>query len=145
MLPSSDHLRTRLKVCSATVKAPDTSTKPSEAVEAALFAVALYHGRLSAAQCCRLARANPQYFARVNSLGAREREQLQTGELTLAAINGKHTNGHANGRNGHSNESLVDRLRRSSSNELATAVKAYGLNAFFDTAICPILNGTITE
>ena len=138
MLPSPDHVLSR----PATVKAPDTSTKPTEAVEAALLAVALYNGRLTAAQACKLAWANLQYFSRVNSLGAREREQLATGELTLADLNGKHTNGHVNGKNGHSDESLIEHMRRSTDAELATAVKAYGLNEFFDTAICPILKGT---
>ena len=138
MLPSPDHVLTHR----TTVKTADTSTKPSEAVEAALLAVAIYHNRLSAAQCCKLAGASIAYFARVNSLNDKERGQLSTGEVSLTDFNGKHTNGHVNGKNGHSDESLIEHMRRSTDAELATAVKAYGLNEFFDTAICPILNGT---
>ena len=66
MLPSPDHVLSQ----PTTVKPSDTSTKPSEAVEAALLAVAIYHNRLSAAQCCKLAGASIAYFARVNSLNA---------------------------------------------------------------------------
>ena len=138
MLPSPNHVLTH----PTTVKASDISTKPSEAVEAALLAVAIYHNRLSAAQCCKLAGASIAYFARVNSLNDKERGQLSTGEVSLTDFNGKHTNGHVNGKNGHSDESLIEHMRRSTDAELATAVKAYGLNEFFDTAICPILNGT---
>jgi hypothetical protein len=138
MLPSPDHVLSQ----PTTVKPSDTSTKPSEAVEAALLAVAIYHNRLSAAQCCKLAGASIAYFARVNSLNDKERGQLSTGEVSLTDFNGKHTNGHVNGKNGHSDESLIEHMRRSTDAELATAVKAYGLNEFFDTAICPILKGT---
>ena len=115
MLPSPDHVLTHR----TTVKTADTSTKPSEAVEAALLAVALYNGRLTAAQCCRLAYANPAYFAKVNAMGAREREQLSTGELKLTDFNGKHTNGHVNGKNGHSDETLLEHMRRASADELS--------------------------
>ena len=140
MLPSPDHVLSR----PATVKAPDTSTNPTEAVEAALLAVALYNGRLTAAQACKLAWANLQYFSRVNSPGAREREQLATGELTLADLNGKHTNGHANG-NGNGkyspSESLIEHMQRSTAAELAAAVKKFGTAKFFDAVIAPILDG----
>ena len=141
MLPSPDHVL----ATPPTVKVADTSTKPTEAVEAALLAVALYNGRLTAAQCCRLAYANPAYFAKVNAMGAREREQLSTGELKLTDFNGKHTNGHnghANGKNGHSTESLVDHLRRASAAELAEAGREIGVGLIFDTMIVPILNST---
>jgi len=136
MLPSPDHVLTHR----TTVKTADTSTKPSEAVEAALLAVALYNGRLTAAQCCRLAYANPAYFAKVNAMGAREREQLSTGELKLTDFNGKHTNGHANSKNGHSDESLVEHLMRASADELAAAGREIGVGVIFDTMIVPFLD-----
>jgi hypothetical protein len=139
MLPSPDHVLTP----PATVKASDTSPKPSEAVEAALLVVALYHGRLTAAQACKLAWANPAYFAKVNAMGAREREQLSTGELKLTDF-GKYTNGHnghANGKNGRSTESLIEHMQRSTAAELAVAVKKYGTAKFFDAVIVPILDG----
>ena len=139
MLPSPDHVLTH----PATVKASGTSTKPSEAVEAALLAVALYHGRLSAAQCCKLAEASLPYFSKVNALNDREREQLATGELLLTDISGKHTNGHnghANGKTGRSTETLVEHLRRSSADELMAAGREYGINALFDAMIVPTFN-----
>ena len=141
MLPSPDHVLT----IPPTVKAADTSTKPTEAVEAALLAVAIYRGRVTAVQACKLAGASTAYFARVNALNDREREQLSTGELKLTDINGKHTNGHnghANGKNGHSTESLVDHLRRASAAELAEAGREIGVGLIFDTMIVPILNST---
>jgi hypothetical protein len=142
MLPSPNHVLTH----PTTVKASDISTKPSEAVEAALLAVAIYHNKLSAAQCCKLAKASLAYFARVNSLNDREREQLSAGEIALPGLNGRHANGHANGRNRHSNESLVEHLRRSSADELAAAGNAYGVAKIFDAMIVPSIDdaGEIT-
>jgi hypothetical protein len=136
MLPSPDHVLT----IPPTVKAADTSTKPTEAVEAALLAVALYHGRLNAAQACKLAGASTLYFSKVNSLGAHEREQLQTGELTLADFNGRRTNGHANGKSGRSSESLLEHLQRSTAAELAVAGNVYGVAKIFDTMIVPSID-----
>ena len=138
MLPNVDHVLTP----PTTVKTSDMSTRPTDAVEAALLAVALYHGRLTATQACKLAGASIAYFARVNALNDKERGQLSTGEFLLTDFNGKHTNGGINGKNGHSTESLVEHLRRSTVTELVAAVKEYGLNKFFDTAIGPILEGT---
>ena len=136
MLPSPDHVLSQ----PTTVKPSDTSTKPSEAVEAALLAVAIYHNRLSAAQCCKLAGASIAYFARVNSLNDKERGQLSTGEVSLTDFNGKHTNGHANSKNGHSDESLVEHLMRASADELAAAGREIGVGVIFDTMIVPFLD-----
>jgi hypothetical protein len=139
MLPNSAHVLT----VPASVK-PDMSTKPSEAVEAALLAVALYHGRLNAAQCCKLAGASLPYFAKANALNDREREQLATGELSFSDVNGKRANGHnghANGKNGHSTECLVEHLRRASADELAEAGREIGVSVIFDAMICPFLDG----
>ena len=137
MLPSPDHVLSQ----PTTVKPSDTSTKPSEAVEAALLAVAIYRGRVTAVQACKLAGASTAYFARVNALNDREREQLSTGELKLTDINGKHTNGHnghANGR--HSTETLVEHLRRASADELAAAGREIGVGVIFDAMIVPFLD-----
>ena len=137
MLPSPDHVL----ATPPTVKAADTPTKPTEAVEAALLAVAIYRGRVTAVQACKLAGASTAYFARVNALNDREREQLSTGELKLTDINGKHTNGHnghANGR--HSTETLVEHLRRASADELAAAGREIGVGVIFDAMIVPFLD-----
>jgi hypothetical protein len=136
MLPSPDHVLTT----PATVKAPDTSPKPSPAVEAALLAVALYRGRLTAMYCCKLAGASPPYFSKVNALNDREREQLATGELSLTDCNGKHVNGHANGKSGRSGESLLEHLQRSTAAELAAAGNAYGVAKIFDALIVPSID-----
>ena len=136
MLPSPDHVLSR----PTTVKAADASTKPTEAVEAAILAVALYHGRLTPVQCCKLANASLPYFYRVKSLNDREREQLSTGEVLLTDFNGKHTNGHANSKNGHSDESLVEHLMRASADELAAAGREIGVGVIFDTMIVPFLD-----
>jgi hypothetical protein len=76
----------------------------------------------------------------VNALNDKERGQLSTGEFLLTDFNGKHTNGHANDRNGHSDESLVERLRRSSADELAAAGREIGVGVIFDTMIVPFLD-----
>jgi hypothetical protein len=138
MLPNSADVL----IVPASVK-PDMSTKPSGAVEAALLAVALYHGRLTAAQCCKLAYASLPYFSKVNALNDREREQLATGELSLTDVNGKHTNGHnGHAKNGHSTETLVEHLRRASADELAEAGRDIGVSFVFDAMIVPFLNNT---
>ena len=136
MLPNVDHVLTP----PTTVKTSDMSTRPTDAVEAALLAVALYHGRLTATQACKLAGASIAYFARVNALNDKERGQLSTGEFLLTDFNGKHTNGGINGKNGHSTESLVERLRRSSADELAAAGREIGVGVIFDTMIVPFLD-----
>ena len=136
MLPNVDHVLTP----PTTVKTSDMSTRPTDAVEAALLAVALYHGRLTATQACKLAGASIAYFARVNALNDKERGQLSTGEFLLTDFNGKHTNGHANSKNGHSDESLVEHLMRASADELAAAGREIGVGVIFDTMIVPFLD-----
>jgi len=151
MLPSSNvHLKTR----SSAVKNGNGSTSrhrraPLSTTEATLLAYALFHGRLSAQQACRLAGANGAYFAIVNAMNDHERDLLARGELSLADLasakrNGN-GNGHANG-NGKSNdepvpETLLEHLWRSTPEQLVYAVKAYGMNEFYLTAFVPILNG----
>ena len=76
----------------------------------------------------------------MNSLNDKERGQLSTGEVSLTDFNGKHTNGHVNGKNGHSDESLVERLRRASADELAAAGREIGVGVIFDTMIVPFLD-----
>jgi hypothetical protein len=76
----------------------------------------------------------------VNALNDKERGQLSTGEFLLTDFNGKHTNGHANSKNGHSDESLVERLRRASADELAAAGREIGVGVIFDTMIVPFLD-----
>jgi hypothetical protein len=147
MLPSSDHVLTR----SATVKnGGNGSTSrhrraPLSATEATLLAYALFHGRLSASQACRLAGANGAYFAIVNAMNDHERDLLARGEISLADLasakrNGSNANGHANGKNGSSTETLVEHLRRSSADELMAAGREYGINALFDAMIVPTFN-----
>jgi len=143
MLPSSDHVLTR----SATVKnGGNGSTSrhrraPLSATEATLLAYALFHGRLSAQQACRLAGANSAYFAIVNAMNDHERDLLARGEILLADLASAKRNG-SNGNGKPVAETLLEHIQRSTVAELVHAVKTYGLNKFFDTAICPILNGT---
>ena len=145
MLPSSDHVLTR----SATVKnGGNGSTSrhrraPLSATEATLLAYALFHGRLSASQACRLAGANGAYFAIVNAMNDHERDLLARSEILLADLASAKRNG-SNG-NGKSaaepvTETLFDHLQRSTSAELRATAKAYGgVSKFFDAVIVPIL------
>jgi hypothetical protein len=110
-----------------------------------LLAYALFHGRLSAQQACRLAGANGAYFAIVNAMNDHERDLLGRGELSLADLASAKRNGHANG-NGKSNdelvpETLLEHIQRSTPEQLVRAVKAYGINELYLTAFVPILNG----
>jgi len=73
-------------------------------------------------------------------LNDKERGQLSTGEFLLTDFNGKHTNGHANSKNGHSDESLVEHLMRASADELAAAGREIGVGVIFDTMIVPFLD-----
>jgi hypothetical protein len=139
MLPSSDaHVLTR----SPTVKNGSNGftrhrRAPLSATEATLLAYALFHGRLSCQQACRLAGANGAYFAIVNAMNDCERDLLGRGELSLADLASAKRNG--NGK--PVPETLLEHIQRSTTAELANAVKVYGVSKFFDTAICPILNG----
>src|SRR6516165_10860711 len=131
MLPSPNvHLKTR----SSAVKNGNGSTSrhrraPLSATEATLLAYALFHGRLSAQQACRLAGANGAYFAIVNAMNDHERDLLGRGEILLADLANAKRNGHANG-NGKSNdelvpETLLEHIQRSTPEQLVRAVKAY--------------------
>ena len=143
MLPSSDHVLTR----SATVKnGGNGSTSrhrraPLSATEATLLAYALFHGRLSAQQACRLAGANGAYFAIVNAMNDHERDLLGRGEILLADLASAKRNG-SNGNGKPVAETLLEHIQRSTAYELAAAVKEYGVGRFFDAAIVPILDGT---
>jgi hypothetical protein len=137
MLPSSDHVLTR----SPTVKNGGNGLTrhrraPLSATEATLLAYALFHGRLSAQQACRLAGANGAYFAIVNAMNDHERDLLARGEISLADLASAKRNGKPVA------ETLLEHIQRSTVTELVVAVKEYGLNKFFDTAIGPILEGT---
>ena len=101
-------------------KAPQRKA-PLSATEAALIAVALVNGRLSAAQACRLTGANAGFFSLVNGLSDREKELLARGRITLTELhNGKRNgNGNGNGKNGHSDETLLEHMRRASADELS--------------------------
>ena len=121
---------------------------PLSATEAALIAVALVNGRLSASQACRLVGASTCYFSIVNGLSDRERELLARGKLSLTELhNGKRNNGNgnSNGNGEHSGESLIERLRRADAAELVAAVREFGVARFFDVAIVPTLNHGVTE
>jgi hypothetical protein len=142
MLPSSDHVLTR----SPTVKNGGNGLTrhrraPLSATEATLLAYALFHGRLSAQQSCRLAGANGAYFAIVNAMNDHERDLLGRGELLLADLASAKRNGNGKPNDKPVPETLLEHIQRSTVTELVVAVKEYGLNKFFDTAICPILNG----
>ena len=140
MLPSSDHVLTR----SATVKnGGNGSTSrhrraPLSATEATLLAYALFHGRLSASQACRLAGANGAYFAIVNAMNDHERDLLARGEILLADLASAKRNG-SNG-NGKT-ETLVEHLRRASVDELRAAGREFGVAHVFDNMIVPNLDG----
>ena len=144
MLPSSDHVLTR----SATVKnGGNGSTSrhrraPLSATEATLLAYALFHGRLSAQQACRLAGANGAYFAIVNAMNDHERDLLGRGELLLADLASAKRNGNGKPNDKPVPETLLEHIQRSTAYELAAAVKEYGVGRFFDAAIVPILDGT---
>src|SRR6516162_6148138 len=119
MLPSPNvHLKTR----SSAVKNGNGSTSrhrraPLSATEATLLAYALFHGRLSASQACRLAGANGAYFAIVNAMNDHERDLLGRGEILLADLASAKRNG--NGKNGHSpSETLSEHIRRAGVDEL---------------------------
>ena len=114
---------------------------PLTATQAALIAVALVNGKLSPRQACQLTGACHAYFALVAAMDDAKRDALSRGKFTLSGIvNGKTKRNGSNGK--PVAETLVEHLHRSTVAELAAAVKEYGLNKFFDTAICPILNGT---
>jgi hypothetical protein len=117
---------------------------PLSATEAALIAVALANGRLSAGQACRLTGANASYFALVNGLTDRERELLAHGKLLLADIvNAKakaRCNGSGKGNGGHSTETLVEHMRRASADELRAAGREFGVAHVFDSMVVPNLN-----
>ena len=136
---TDDHLSTR----PATVKNGNGSTSrhrraPLSATEATLLAYALFHGRLSAQQACRLAGANSAYFAIVNAMNDHERDLLGRGEILLADLASAKRNG--NGKNGHSpSETLSEHIRRAGVDELRQAVREFGVSRFFDIAIVPTL------
>jgi hypothetical protein len=110
---------------------------PLSATEAALIAVALVNGKLTAAMACRLTGANAGYFSIVNGLSDRERELLARGKLTLTELhNGKRNNGNGD----RSGESLIEHLQRSTAAELAAAGNAYGVAKIFDALIVPSID-----
>jgi hypothetical protein len=113
---------------------------PLSATEAALIAVALVNGRLTAAMACRLTGANAGYFSLVNKLSERERELLARGKLTLTELHNKR-NGNGNGNGDRSGESLIEHLRRASADELRAAGRDYGVAHVFDDMIVPNLDG----
>ena len=144
MLPSPNvHLKTR----SSAVKNGNGSTSrhrraPLSATEATLLAYALFHGRLSAQQACRLAGANGAYFAIVNVMNDHERDLLGRGEILLADLANAKRNGNGKSDDKPVPETLLEHIQRSTAYELAAAVKEYGVGRFFDAAIVPILDGT---
>ena len=143
MLPSPNvHLKTR----SSAVKNGNGSTSrhrraPLSATEATLLAYALFHGRLSAQQACRLAGANGAYFAIVNAMNDHERDLLGRGEILLADLANAKRNGNGKSDDKPVPETLLEHLWRSTPEQLVYAVKAYGMNEFYLTAFVPILNG----
>jgi hypothetical protein len=112
---------------------------PLTATQAALIAVALVNGKVSAKQACQLTGACHAYFALVAAMDDAKRDALSRGKFTLSGIvNGK-TKRNGNGNGGHSTESLIDRLRRADAAELVAAVREFGVGKFFDVAIVPTL------
>ena len=141
MLPSSDHLKTR----SPAVKNGNGSTSrhrraPLSATEAALLAYALFHGRLSAQQACRLAGANGAYFAIVNAMNDHERDLLGRGEILLTNLANAKRNGNGKSANKSVPETLLEHLQRSTAAELAAAGNVYGVAKIFDAMIVPSID-----
>jgi hypothetical protein len=149
MLPNDNHLLTRQAIVkNGNGHKARRRRPPPNATECALLAYGLFSGRLTAQQSCRLAGANHAYFALVAAMNDAERNALAHGKLLLADIvnaKAKARRNGSNGNGGHSDESLIERLRRADAAELVAAVREFGVGKFFDVAIVPTLDQGATE